>query len=829
LTDNKSANTKPRRRRRKKKKKKKPASEPISSDEESGDFGIPIQKELNTTKKSSGPRNNAPSGVSNMSTPQEVIRRRLIENDGYEASQVEQAMEEMWDKGLSFDEYESVVRYLRSGDGKALYGAATASTASNSVLSVSTNDAEEYMAEISSHSLNESLEGPEEKENLDIDDTSEDIRFAQDDSLQDNCEEKNEEEIEEEAVEEENEKELEEEAPVRKPVTMAMKLDTVALFENLTDAIYALTEWVKKAARKEEFEIFCRAEETSALPMVIRRGISTEIEDTSRFETAVQPALVRLLLAVMNRCGIDELQTTFRGELEEKIEQMLKQARKISLLTPDVDDEDMIARRVSRFVVSRLTIAMDKKIKYDKNQTEVSNALEEEDEAMATLLSQRDDLKANATRAYETVQKSMHLKEQSNGTAKDEDCSSSSTTSSEMDDITLHIVDEETKKRFIEERSRLEELKSQVREQGESGDAVRCLQESAVSLETKRKGYRDEIAKLRAALEELEAKEKDMSLKIESLSTQIVEEEENKETKAKQLEKDLAQVKESVRYANLVSGLAGMMKNYGRSIEKAATLMTGPAIQNNDSDHNSIGNKTDDTETITEASALHVMEDYLSNARDYFLKEADCFNQLKHRLTTKTAEVAALQTELAQYNSVKGLFATATIPTQIKQAIERNKRLVQAYNQTLLTQKDAGRLMYEELLFRLENYRASTTVDSETEDLFPTVLLKGVPAAIRLLKIVDQDCEDLAPFVVQEPEIEEDSTHNSVATESVTTTSEIPPPSPRSVTSVPSSPYVAPKLNWASAKKKQAGSKKPKKSLLDIQKEELTRSLENAY
>lgn len=573
-----------------------------------------------------------------------------------------------------------------------------------------------------------------------------------------------------------------------------------------------------------QFEIFCRAEETSALPMVIRRGISSEIEDTSRFETAVQPALVRLLLAVMNRCGIDELERTFHGELEEKIELMLKQARKISLLTPDVDNEDMIGRRVSRFVVSRLTIAMEKKIKYDENQTNFSNAIDEEDEDMAALLSQRDFLKANATRAYETVQKSMHLKEQRNEKSKDE---GSSSTSSEMDDVTLHIVDQETKSRFIEERFRLEELKSQVREQGESGDTVRGLRESVVSLEMKRTGYREEIAKLRAVLEELEAKEKDTSLEIENLSTQIVQEERNEEAQAKQLEKDLAQVKESVRCANLVSGLAGMMKNYGRSIEKATTFMTGAAIQNNDSDQSSIGNETDDTDTITEASALHAMEDYILNVRIYFLKEADCFNQLKHRLTLKTAEVTALQTELAQYNSVKGLFATSKICTQIKQAIERNKRLVHAYKEELLAQKDAGRLMYEEVLLRLENYKASTAADGETENLFPTELLKGVPAAIRLLKIADQDCEKLAPFV-REPELEEDSAHNSVATKSVIDASEIPPPSPRSVTSVPFSRYVAPKLSWANAQKKETLSKKNKMSLLDIQKEELARSEDNA-
>ena len=48
-----------------------------------------------------------------------------------------------------------------------------------------------------------------------------------------------------------------------------------------------------------------------------------------------------------------------------------------------------------------------------------------------------------------------------------------STSSFEINDITLHIVDQETKNRFDEERSRLEELKLHVPEEGETSETVR--------------------------------------------------------------------------------------------------------------------------------------------------------------------------------------------------------------------------------------------------------------------------------------------------------------------------------------------------------------------
>ena len=135
-----------------------------------------------------------------------------------------------------------------------------------------------------------------------------------------------------------------------------------------------------------QMEIFCRAETTSALPTVIQRGVSSEIDGSTRVETTVQPALVLLLMAVMTRCGIVDLKTKFRGELEQKIEQMLKQARKVSLLASDEYSENMIGDRVSRFIVSRLAIAMDEMHEHEKMQSECSTTLYEADMMMALML-----------------------------------------------------------------------------------------------------------------------------------------------------------------------------------------------------------------------------------------------------------------------------------------------------------------------------------------------------------------------------------------------------------------------------------------------------------
>jgi hypothetical protein len=264
--------TKPRRKR--KKKKKTAVSEPFidndcSDDDDDGDFGVVIHNKDNTNSKS--------KTASNISTPQELLRRRLIEIDGYEATQVEQAMEDMWDKGMPYDEYDSVVLYLsqlsymsrqlqlsQTSDGDDICGTTAASMGaysySNSVLTASTKEAEEEETDFTATRLD-----------ADYDDA--DDRLLQDDFLEPTTNPINVEETVNDAQDDGNEEEPQQEQQYcekgddeesaiptpKQPVTMMTKLEMVAGFENLTDAIFALGQWVKQAAKDEEVRNLPRA------------------------------------------------------------------------------------------------------------------------------------------------------------------------------------------------------------------------------------------------------------------------------------------------------------------------------------------------------------------------------------------------------------------------------------------------------------------------------------------------------------------------------------------------------------------------------------------
>ena len=239
---------KTRRKRRKKKKKKKKTkassgqstaatneNEDYSSDDDDGENFVraTVVKNGNYKNKKNLIRN-APSGTSNLSTPQEILRRKLIESDGYEASQIDRAMEDMWEKGMAYDEYDSVIYYLQGG-----VCGTTASTASNSVITVSTKaeegneEADITVTQNRDFGLLETTDNGEDTTVVAT--TKTDVGDTQD--------EKDDSVIEESA-----------ESPTNSSpsVSITKKLDIVAGFENLTDAIFALTQWVMQAANDEE-------------------------------------------------------------------------------------------------------------------------------------------------------------------------------------------------------------------------------------------------------------------------------------------------------------------------------------------------------------------------------------------------------------------------------------------------------------------------------------------------------------------------------------------------------------------------------------------------
>eukprot|EP00751_Fragilariopsis_kerguelensis_P034390 CAMPEP_0170968950 /NCGR_PEP_ID=MMETSP0735-20130129/43647_1 /TAXON_ID=186038 /ORGANISM="Fragilariopsis kerguelensis, Strain L26-C5" /LENGTH=837 /DNA_ID=CAMNT_0011388245 /DNA_START=32 /DNA_END=2547 /DNA_ORIENTATION=+ len=813
-----STNTKSKKKRNRKKKKKGATASTASSvntidDDVSFDGGFATI--TNKTKKNRKKQQYFDA--------KEILRNQLIERDRYEPTRIDKAMGEMWDKGLQYDEFNAVLDYLESCDSRRSDVIINVGVKSDVDVDIdgrnNIKEGDTKVPEPESSSPSQQSDGGGSDKDKEKDNNNCDVinTFK-------NSEEKN---IEVDDVDDHDEDEEEEESQQAKsPTTMTAKLDMVAGFENLTDAIFALTQWVNKAAKLEEIEDLCRAEKTSALSTIVRRGISTEVTDQTKFETFVQPGLFGLLVSVLNRCGVE-------FDDGERMENMLKQARKVSLMGAGEDefeeDADIdVADRVATFIVSRIAMAMEEMKEFNNNKIMVGDVhIEdndiEDDDALMTLTCLRDKSKVNAKQACVTVRFAME-----------------------------QLLN--NKDRFDEEKAQLEELKSRILQ--DESEKVRDLRSSMETLETERSTVQEKIAEVKLSLKKLEAQNEDTIFQIEVLEGDIEKEQRNDNAQAKLLEKQVRAAKEAVKYGNVVGSLASMMKSYGKSLKKAtiSKLIQHPMTsvgRNNNKDCNS------DTGPDVKASAA--MDDYLRQVR---ASTADFI---------KMNEIAALKLELAQ---CAGLGMNTTIG-QINQSLTSTEKLIDFYSRKLAVLIEDGRSMYNELITRLETYEAAVTSktgqsketggnnsDSQASGglvkFSPTNLLRDVPAAIKALKI--PNCDRLERFVLEsstkEPaqsggdadSINGESSNNdrgesaqssllsthrlspavvpSYAQSSLLATHRLSPavvPSSVSATATSLPEASAPvKFTWASAAKTKVNSSTtPKQSLLDIQKQEL--------
>lgn len=192
------------RRKRPNRRKKKPKAAAVDNNASvaSSDSDAPIVASKTTTR--SAPK---------ILTPQESLRQSLMA-EGFVAEEIDQAMETMWDKGLAYDEYEAIKKFLEIGDvldddDEEDDGANGEKDAGdhNTVQTVSTEDAA---------GEGESSAGGD-------DDT--DTKSSNSTTIA---------------------------SPSRKSPSMAEKLDMVARANKVTDAIFALNQWITKAAKPHE-------------------------------------------------------------------------------------------------------------------------------------------------------------------------------------------------------------------------------------------------------------------------------------------------------------------------------------------------------------------------------------------------------------------------------------------------------------------------------------------------------------------------------------------------------------------------------------------------
>lgn len=485
-------------------------------------------------------------------------------------------------------------------------------------------------------------------------------------------------------------------------------------------------------------------------------------------------------------------------EVEASLEDILKEARIVYLCTDSNSDEgqDGIPNRVARFITSHISHI----VKEAQVSTVAEPVPSKRRDPISTLLWKREMQKIEAKRAGNAAQSSMTnwlvargIESSGSGTK----VHSNTVFDLSAEDAMLALVDEDTKASFDMQKTVVEELESEAG-RGES-EAVQELRESLDSVESERLTVQEKIAKLKAALVVLETQDEELAQQIGSLKGSILKQQLDDGERAKKLNDQLEQAKAVLKYGNSIKSLAVTLTTYSKSMKKAAR-------------HFDESNKV-------ESSASSKMFLFLQHVRNYFLSEAECLQQLRHRIHLNRLELSDLQLDLGQCEGA-GLDINAI---ELEESIAIKKTQINADSKRVASFLDDASVLFEEMIGRLEEYSVAAKAEDGGLEPVHLSILQGVPAAVKILKIPNATAR-LEDFMSSIELTDEESVNNFKVLSEASSVSKPPPPPP-----VPRKPLqpsitqqenISPRLTWA-RKAIPSTSTTARKSLLDIQKEEL--------
>lgn len=351
------------------------------------------------------------------------------------------------------------------------------------------------------------------------------------------------------------------------------------------------------------------------------------------------PSMARLMSSLLRKSGIpsagvEETRTAF--------ETLLRQARRIFFMQQG-DAEDF-SNRVSKFIVSRLSLAMgeSKSTKAERDcpndnssvSTSAQAAALADNSVFADLLSSRE-INMTAAKRYGAMSRSaLAVFATQNGNSSRTN-SLSRETEIGHSDVMLALVGEDAKAAMEVQKVNLEELKAKA-EEGET-ESIQELRISIEELSSERETIKQRILELKQSIDKLETYDAELCVKVDEAQVQLDSEIALASAESNDLNGKIKEASDAIKYGGLLSGLATSLKRYNDSLERAIKKITvipsvDPAYQ-----------------------ASKQMDVFVSRARTYFQVEADTIQYLQNRRTKCQMEVDEL-VSWPRYSTASVLF-----------------------------------------------------------------------------------------------------------------------------------------------------------------------------
>mmetsp|Transcript_21229 Transcript_21229/g.24220 ORF Transcript_21229/g.24220 Transcript_21229/m.24220 type:complete len:843 (+) Transcript_21229:80-2608(+) len=624
----------------------------------------------------------------NRLNPHMKLRIRLIK-EGFTELEIDKALEEMWEKELRYDDYNKVVSYINScaaikgqSDSERRYPpeeeTKTASTAEST--STSTDQQLNCHRNIECHESDLKVESVQNSEQV--------IRRRQ--SAQ-NC------------------------------LNISCKLDLVADYENLADAAFALSEWISKAADRDQIYEICVGTKTRALATVIRRTI-TETPDQMKFDDSILPSILHLVGSIFMNAGIS---SAAASATRKSLESVMQRARKAYILRSNF--EQNFAERVSRYILSGISSAIEDLRSHGSDEgVDLILRLEDEIESLASslvtgeggvieLITKRDSTKVAAEKSSAVVGVAMATSFQSFEMPEETNQESFV----EKKDILVKILGNAEVEKMKKNNVFYEEFEKKVSFVANSNIEERQnLQSNLVTFHAERNLVAERMEELRIAMRQLEEDDSELCDKILETRLKLKSFEKKNKEELEAVMEDLNRSKNIVMFEEAVDSLADCLKIYEESLKKAVTVSN--IFENCEHADEFVPNK---------------FGVYLIHMKNYFASESECVDFLQNRVNLLENEARGLKREIEE---CKALGMSATV-SQMSDALSLNRQNISDDKCVINGLTGEAQSMLTNLTGRLDQYLFDGSMHQHLYKLtsLHITLIRGIAGTVEMMGLED--------------------------------------------------------------------------------------------
>eukprot|EP00559_Dactyliosolen_fragilissimus_P004101 CAMPEP_0184861892 /NCGR_PEP_ID=MMETSP0580-20130426/6473_1 /TAXON_ID=1118495 /ORGANISM="Dactyliosolen fragilissimus" /LENGTH=753 /DNA_ID=CAMNT_0027359551 /DNA_START=25 /DNA_END=2286 /DNA_ORIENTATION=- len=567
--------------------------------------------------------------------PHDKLRARLLAL-GFQLSDIDVAMEDMWNFQLPYDDLDEVLAFMQQKEKTASQEPKESTTTNNgNIISNETVPENPSQSYDSSENIASETYSSEAK-------TMNNFEQEEDTSLQD----------EGKVIQQEN---IEKDKDIHDDSTEVMdifsKLDIVAKHENLSGSIAALNEWVVNAAKSSEIKDLCDISKTRALSTVIIRSISS----TGGLDLIQQ--ILDLITSLLQESGFSPSQIS---PLTKSLSTLLDKTRLVSMQYSDFSKN--ISSTVADGIVSITREALGDIYKSEESKDKKIQLIEEEVHkilssripnggGLVEIMAKRECNKVAAEK-YSPILEIITLSDlsvQKVGCTKDKYLNQNEVLKSLLGSSYYDITSSKDQYEYLSKS--LDKTKSSSLSQRE------VLNSKLMTYQAEHKSLCQKIENLQQVLDGLNIEEKKLKGKISDVTEECKVLDGLAPVETQEIEAEMNHLNNKVKLEKAFVDIIDNLNNYNDNIDNVAKR-SSLSLNGGNANNQALNSNS------------QKIEFYLNKMKNYFESEAKMVEFIENRAHSLEIKLPELQREVDAFTSLN----MTTNASEMTKSIEKTRK-----------------------------------------------------------------------------------------------------------------------------------------------------------